>query len=239
MESSPEVSPIQSITLSDSDDSDSEVSHERGSSGPRAESGPSPSKLNLVNQFRQAKPLEPRPNGGINRAFSSPNNPFKAPVPASASSSTKSFKSFASTPEAFSTVSAKQRAFQNMEAERAKLGVVGIAVPKAGKILPPNENDLIAKAARLAIKAPEEDELEVLPVGAEVFISEGDANKALRELIEESCDFTNISMEEASLVGMGGVTLMPHQIQGLYWLKDRETGKKHGGILADVILFLF
>lgn len=28
-------------------------------------------------------------------------------------------------------------------------------------------------------------------------------------------------------------TLLKHQVQGVHWLKDREKGKKKGGILAD------
>jgi SNF2 family DNA or RNA helicase len=27
---------------------------------------------------------------------------------------------------------------------------------------------------------------------------------------------------------------MPHQVRGVRWMRDRETGRKHGGILADV-----
>lgn len=30
------------------------------------------------------------------------------------------------------------------------------------------------------------------------------------------------------------VRLMPHQIKGTVWMKSRESGKKNGGILADV-----
>ena len=31
-----------------------------------------------------------------------------------------------------------------------------------------------------------------------------------------------------------GITLMPHQVRGTQWMKSRETGRKYGGILADV-----
>lgn len=28
-------------------------------------------------------------------------------------------------------------------------------------------------------------------------------------------------------------TLLPHQVQGVHWLRDREKGKKRGGLLCD------
>lgn len=31
-----------------------------------------------------------------------------------------------------------------------------------------------------------------------------------------------------------GMRLMPHQVRGTRWMRDRETGRKYGGILADV-----
>jgi hypothetical protein len=31
-----------------------------------------------------------------------------------------------------------------------------------------------------------------------------------------------------------GVTLMPHQVRGTQWMASRESGRKYGGILADV-----
>lgn len=31
-----------------------------------------------------------------------------------------------------------------------------------------------------------------------------------------------------------GVRLMPHQVRGVKWMKSRESGRKYGGILADV-----
>lgn len=31
-----------------------------------------------------------------------------------------------------------------------------------------------------------------------------------------------------------GMRLMPHQVRGVRWMRERETGRKYGGILADV-----
>lgn len=31
-----------------------------------------------------------------------------------------------------------------------------------------------------------------------------------------------------------GMRLMPHQVRGVKWMRERETGRKYGGILADV-----
>ena len=45
----------------------------------------------------------------------------------------------------------------------------------------------------------------------------------------------SIDLEEDAIVPgfREGIRLLPHQIVGRAWMKDRETGKKAGGILAD------
>ncbi|KAF7982840.1 hypothetical protein HWV62_25802 [Athelia sp. TMB] len=67
--------------------------------------------------------------------------------------------------------------------------------------------------------------------------SAGEAEKALRELVEESHNDdaeTEIDMSQAIVDGFReGVALLPHQVLGRAWMKERETGKKLGGILAD------
>lgn len=64
-----------------------------------------------------------------------------------------------------------------------------------------------------------------------------EAEKALRELVEESHNDngdTEIDMSQAIVEGFReGIVLMPHQVLGRAWMKERETGKKLGGILAD------
>ncbi|KAF8153019.1 SNF2 family N-terminal domain-containing protein [Crassisporium funariophilum] len=69
----------------------------------------------------------------------------------------------------------------------------------------------------------------------------GDAEKALRELMGGGMNTEldaniEIDMSEAVVEGFKeGITLMPHQILGRAWMKDREdlTKKRTGGILAD------
>ncbi|CAE6486307.1 unnamed protein product [Rhizoctonia solani] len=63
-----------------------------------------------------------------------------------------------------------------------------------------------------------------------------DAQRALKELVEGAIgtDLEGIDMKDATVKGFRpGITLMPHQIQGRAWMRERETGKKCGGILAD------
>ena len=64
-----------------------------------------------------------------------------------------------------------------------------------------------------------------------------EAEKALRALVEDSVNSnenTAIDMSEAIVPGFtDGITLFPHQVIGRNWMRERETGKKNGGILAD------
>jgi hypothetical protein len=64
-----------------------------------------------------------------------------------------------------------------------------------------------------------------------------DAQRALKELVEGAigaADLEGVDMKDATVQGFReGITLMPHQVQGRAWMRERETGKKCGGILAD------
>ena len=68
-------------------------------------------------------------------------------------------------------------------------------------------------------------------------MSAAEAEKALRALVEDtvnSAEDTEIDMSEAIVPGFAdGIVLLPHQVIGRNWMRDRETGKKTGGILAD------
>ncbi|KAG1752062.1 SNF2 family N-terminal domain-containing protein [Suillus lakei] len=68
-------------------------------------------------------------------------------------------------------------------------------------------------------------------------MSATETEKALRALVEDSVtpdDGVEIDMEEAIVEGFqDGITLLPHQVLGRAWMRDKETGKKRGGILAD------
>ena len=66
--------------------------------------------------------------------------------------------------------------------------------------------------------------------------SAADAEKDLHDLLSSSMNDTNVvvNMEDAVVKGFAeGIKLHPHQIVGRAWMKDREQGKKRGGILAD------
>ena len=68
-------------------------------------------------------------------------------------------------------------------------------------------------------------------------MSATEAEKALRALVEDSVNSsedTAIDMTEAIVPGFAdGIVLLPHQVIGRNWMRERETGKKNGGILAD------
>ena len=74
----------------------------------------------------------------------------------------------------------------------------------------------------------------------EVAKSTEDANKEMRDFLAGAIGTLNVDdmgelAEEPTVEGFrNGVKLLPHQIQGRAWMRERETGKKSGGILADV-----
>jgi len=68
-------------------------------------------------------------------------------------------------------------------------------------------------------------------------MSATETEKALRALVEDAVnhdDDVEIDMDEAIVEGFKeGITLLPHQVLGRAWMRERESGKKMGGILAD------
>ena len=66
--------------------------------------------------------------------------------------------------------------------------------------------------------------------------SSADAEKALKDLLSQSMNeiTQDIDMKLAVVDGFReDVRLLPHQVVGRIWMKERESGKKLGGILAD------
>ena len=63
-----------------------------------------------------------------------------------------------------------------------------------------------------------------------------EAEKALHELITDSMNDVaeEVDMSLAEVDGFNeNIRLLPHQVIGRVWMKERETGNKRGGILAD------
>ncbi len=67
-----------------------------------------------------------------------------------------------------------------------------------------------------------------------------DANKDMLELLSGAIgdgEHDDVKDGDDQVDGFAnGVKLMPHQVRGTKWMKARETGRKNGGILADVSL---
>ncbi|KAF8639149.1 hypothetical protein AX17_001638 [Amanita inopinata Kibby_2008] len=68
-------------------------------------------------------------------------------------------------------------------------------------------------------------------------MTSGEADKAVKDLMAGSINediVADIAEEDLIVPGFKeGIELLPHQALGRIWMKERETGKKMGGILAD------
>jgi hypothetical protein len=108
----------------------------------------------------------------------------------------------------------------------------GTHLDKAGstsKLAPPPEDNV------------ETFNLDAIPMSAEDYDRHhGDAEEHMRELLSGAVgDGEDDDAQEGEELVEGfakGVRLMPHQIRGTRWMRQRETGRKYGGILADVSL---
>ncbi|GAA5933497.1 hypothetical protein JCM10213_001290 [Rhodosporidiobolus nylandii] len=122
--------------------------------------------------------------------------------------------------------SIKDRLMQQMQDQQRKIGVP-IEVPKdTPREREAGESGLGAlddeRALAKAMKGLNVDDN----------LSAQDQEAALKELVGSAVDMDGVDTTEAAPEGLK-VTLLAHQVQGLAWLKDREKGKKRGGILAD------
>ncbi|TFK32090.1 SNF2 family N-terminal domain-containing protein [Crucibulum laeve] len=120
--------------------------------------------------------------------------------------------------------------------------------PPAKPIHIPTNRDLYAQSQPQAYhrqqSTPETIQVgdgEILQVpaaaGDNILMSSNEADKALRELMTGSMnEEAEVDMEDSVVEGFReDIRLLPHQIIGRAWMKDREdvTKKRSGGILAD------
>lgn len=89
----------------------------------------------------------------------------------------------------------------------------------------------------------EKFDLDTAPITAEDYVRhQGDADDHMRELLSGAIgdaegEMGDEAVKEGEDIIEGfakGVRLMPHQVRGVRWMRGRESGRKYGGILADV-----
>ncbi|KAF9511453.1 hypothetical protein BS47DRAFT_1373028 [Hydnum rufescens UP504] len=77
-----------------------------------------------------------------------------------------------------------------------------------------------------------------IPVPSNPPLSAEEAQRHMHELLSGALGgmkLDDVDLTEATVDGFrDGITLMPHQIQGRAWMRERESKKKFGGILADM-----
>jgi hypothetical protein len=67
----------------------------------------------------------------------------------------------------------------------------------------------------------------------------GDPEEQMRELLAGAVGDGEEGVEDEQEIVEGfapHIKLMPHQVRGVRWMRERETGRRNGGILADVSL---
>lgn len=112
-------------------------------------------------------------------------------------------------------------------------GVVPDPRPAIAPPKPANQDDDVPREAF---------NIDSVPITAEDYMRyNGDAEKHMQELLsgaigdgEDEMGDEGMREGEDTVEGFAkGMKLMPHQVRGVRWMKQRETGRKYGGILAD------
>nr|KIR45923.1 hypothetical protein I312_04893 [Cryptococcus bacillisporus CA1280] len=115
----------------------------------------------------------------------------------------------------------------------------------ANPFIVPNPRPAIAppKPANQDDDVPREAfNIDSVPITADDYTRyNGDAEKHMQELLsgaigdgEDEMGDDGMKEGEDTVEGFAkGIKLMPHQVRGVRWMKQRETGRKYGGILAD------
>lgn len=85
----------------------------------------------------------------------------------------------------------------------------------------------------------EEFDLKGIKIGAaDLERYHGDAEKHMRELLAGAVGDADEAVGDGEDIVDGfaeNIRLMPHQVRGVRWMRERESGRKYGGILADVL----
>ena len=67
-------------------------------------------------------------------------------------------------------------------------------------------------------------------------MTQAETEKALRDFVDDSYNDTveEYTLDDMTVPGFReDIRLLPHQVKSRYWMAERESGKKYGGILAD------
>ena len=112
---------------------------------------------------------------------------------------------------------------------------------------PTNHNYPVPPVKNKEREEPEDDgverevfDMDVRLTAADYERHNGDSEAHMRELLsgavgEGEADDGGFEDGDDVIEGFAkGVRLMPHQVRGVKWMRGRETGRKYGGILADV-----
>lgn len=99
----------------------------------------------------------------------------------------------------------------------------------------PSNNDL-ARPHRPTEPDYETFEIPGIDYTPEYRMTTEDTEKALRDLMADVKPEETIEINDEDTIVPGfrdGIRLLPHQVVARKWMKERESGKRSGGILAD------
>lgn len=110
--------------------------------------------------------------------------------------------------------------------------------PRSQPVVPVKTSDLYGEGPQTAMKTVIEIPGTTLHndgYAYEPVRTQAEVDEDLKELLKGSENIeVEIDMADSIVPGFReGLTLLPHQIVARKWMKERETGKKSGGILAD------
>lgn len=107
----------------------------------------------------------------------------------------------------------------------------------SGASTPPSE-ELQARKIEGEVEGEEFDIADVQYTAQDFEKSHGDPEEQMRELLSGAVgEGEDGDAKEGDDIVEGfaeGMRLMPHQVRGVKWMRERESGRKRGGILADV-----